>query len=226
MKPFRMVLWQQQLSFYMRALRLPSSRWVNKVMQEHLEGSWRSPYMAYIAMVRSHVGLERFAPTAKYLKLHLNSWWISDVNSQLADLQSTEFVDPVKGFKREVYVFEHAGCSALAQFRMGAAGLGNTAPRKGEQRQKVCKVCSGQLDERHVALVCPGLENHREKETELSFFRNICRRKGMSEKETYRRLVNGYDWNGNKVPRSELAKLGGWLKSLKKCWLQLAGYIV
>ena len=48
----------------------------------------------------------------------------------------------------------------------------------------------------------------------------------MSEKETYRRLVNGYDWNGNKVPRSELAKLGGWLKSLKKCWLQLAGYIV
>ena len=107
---------------------------------------------------------------------------------------------------------------------MGAAGLGNTAPRKGEQRQKVCKVCSGQLDERHVALVCPGLENHREKETELSFFRNICRRKGMSEKETYRRLVNGYDWNGNKVMRSDLVKRGLELKGLRKFWLRLIGY--
>ena len=106
LKPFRMVLWQQQLSFYLRALRLPTSRWVSKVMREHLEGSWRSPYIAYIARIRGYVGLVRFAPTDKYLRLHLKAWWIRNVNAQLQALQTTEFVDPVKDFKREAYVYE------------------------------------------------------------------------------------------------------------------------
>ena len=223
LKPFRMVLWQQQLSFYLRALRLPTSRWVSKVMHEHLEGSWRSPYIAYIARIRGYVGLERLPPTDKYLRLHLKAWWIRNVNAQLQDLHTTEFVDPVKDFKREAYVYEHGGCSVLAQFKLGAAGLGNTAPRRGHPRVKVCPVCGGQLDERHVALVCPGLEEFRREETELTFFRNLCRRKNMTEKETYRRLMNGYDWNGNKVQRAELAQRGGWLRNLKNLWLQLAG---
>ena len=48
----------------------------------------------------------------------------------------------------------------------------------------------------------------------------------MTEKETYRRLVNGFDWNGLKVNRTELAQRGGWLRKLKSLWLQLAGYRV
>ena len=87
-------------------------------------------------------------------------------------------------------------------------------------------MCDGRLDEKHVALICPGLEQFRSEETELSFFRNLCRRRLMTEKETYRRLVNGFDWNGLKVNRTELAQRGGWLRKLKSLWLQLAGYRV
>ena len=75
-----------------------------------------------------------------------------------------------------------------------------------------------------MAFECPALENFRRTETEVTFFRNIFKRRQILGKESYKRFVNGYDWNGNKVVRSELVKRGMELKALRKCWLRLTGY--
>ena len=223
-KPFRLVLWQHQLSFYMRAMRLPPSRWVSSALVDHLSDTWASPYMAYISRVRECVGLLEMAPTEKYLRSHLDSWAVDTVNSKLADL-SCHYVDPIKRISRELYVCESDGVSELAAFRLGSARLGHRVPFKGSPRLKYCPLCSAHLDERHVAFSCLAIENFRKNETEITFFRNVCRRKDIYEKEAFRRYLHGWDWNGLRVPQDEYVRRGAELKRLKKYWLSRIGYL-
>ena len=134
-------------------------------------------------------------------------------------------VYPVQSFSRELYVYESEGCSSMAAFRLGSAGLGNREPRGGLTRQKLCQLCSGTLDESHIAFSCMALEAYRKRETGITFFRNMCRTKDVFEKQAYKRYVNGYDWDGDKVSRSDYAKRGVDLKGLRKFWLSLTGYL-
>ena len=225
LKPFRLLLWQHQLSFYLRALTLPSKRWVSMALEDHLSGSWESPYMVYITKVRQKVNLLEMAPSQKYLKEHLESWALEEVNSRVSRLSCTS-VNQLGGFARELYVCEEEGVSGMAAFRMGSAGLGNREPREGGVRQTQCSLCSGRLDERHVAFSCSALEGFRKKETEITFFRNLCRRKEIHERQAYLRFVNGFDWNGNRVMREEYVRRGVELQGIKKYWLSLTGYRV
>ena len=225
LKPFRLVLWQHQLSFYLRALNLPSSRWVSMALEDHLSGSWESPYMVYITKIRQRVKLLEMAPSQKYLKEHLVSWALEEVNERVSRLSCTS-INPVKKFSRELYVCEGEGVSGMAAFRLGSAGLGNREPRGDDVRQTHCKLCSGRLDERHVAFSCRALEGYRKRETEITFFRNLCRRKEIFEKQAYLRFVNGYDWNGNRVMQEEYVRRGLELQGLRKFWLSLTGYLV
>ena len=223
MKPFRLVLWQSQLAFYLRALRLPATRWVSSALSDHLSGEWESPYISYIMKIREKVGLLDIGPSEKYLRMHLMDWAVDVTNQKLFSL-STPSIMPIKKFSRELYVGENEGCSSMAVFRLGSAGLGNKEPRGSFARQTICMLCYGRLNEQHVAFECPALEDFRRKETEVTFFRNIFRRRQILVKESYRRFVNGYDWNGNKVLRSEMVKRGLELKALRKHWMRLTGY--
>ena len=222
-KPFRLVLWQSQLSFYLRAMQLPESRWVSRALKDHLSGEWESPYISYMTRVRSAVGLLDMGPSLKYLKAHLESWAVVVTNTKLEEMSGPSIL-PVKKFSRQVYVGEEEGCSTLATFRLGCAGLGNRVPLKGERRQRLCQLCSGVLSEQHVAFSCPALDRFRRDETDIVFFRNHSRRKGILEKAAYVRYVNGFDHNGLKVIRSDMVKRGLELKGLRKCWLRLKGY--
>ena len=222
-KPFRLVLWQSQLSFYLRALQLPGSRWVSSALQDHLSGEWESPYISYITKVRSEVGLLDMGPSLKYLREHLEAWAVDKANMELGNLSGPSILQ-IKKFKKQLYVGEDEGCSSLAAFRLGSAGLGDKVPLQGQYRQSICQLCPGRLNEQHVAFACPALERFRSRETEIVFFRNQCRRNGFSERAAFVRFVNGYDWNGCKVMRSELVKRGLELKGLRKCWLRLIGY--
>ena len=58
LKPFWALLYQHQLSFYLRLMKLPQSRWASKVLLDHPSGDWHSPYLAYICRIREKVGLE------------------------------------------------------------------------------------------------------------------------------------------------------------------------
>ena len=75
LKPFRLLLWQHhQLKFYLRMLFLPSSRWISRVLDDHLSGNWDSPYITYITRIREQVGLFQMPPTESLFVLHLVQW--------------------------------------------------------------------------------------------------------------------------------------------------------
>ena len=222
-KPFRLLLYQHQLSFYLRAMHLPKSRWVSLALEDHLSGLWKSPYMNYIAKVRKKIGMLEMAPSLKYLSKHLESWAVQGVNDKLGKLSCVTIL-PMKKFSREVYVWEGEGTGIMAAFRLGSAGLGNREPRRGQGAREIwCKLCSGVLNERHVAFSCSAVEQYRKNETEITFFRNVCRRQNIHEKQAYRRYVTGYDWNGLKVSKNDYTRRGMELKGLVKFWQNLLG---
>ena len=218
--PFRLALYKAQLGFYFRVLDLPDSRWVKKAMLEHLSLVWPSPYISYISRVRETVKLPFSPPTTRYLKTHLYSWSLSEVNSALSDL-SLPYVDPLQRFKKLPYVFEHQHLDTIAQFRLSNAGLGNRFPRWAGHTyaiQKQCPLCPSALTEAHVIFFCPSVELDR-KHLELAFFRNRCIDKGFSEDKIFSTFINGLDWNGNLVKKSDLVTNGLALDTLRGFWL-------
>ena len=219
LKPFRMLLYQHQLGFYTRVMNLPESRWVRKVLRDHLEGAWVSPYMAYIAKIRQKLQLLCAPPTVAYLKLFLNSWFLDHTNLMLSGL-SLPCVLPLSSFSRERYVCEHVGCSTIASLRLSNAGLGNRAPRYGRQRTAICSLCRGALDEAHVAFVCPAMDGFRYDTTDVMVFMTMCRARGVLPQLAYKMYVRGLDWNGVMVPLPLYLDRGSTLKRVVDEWLR------
>ena len=218
--PFRLALYKAQLLFYFRVLDLPSTRWVKKALLEHLGNGWRSPYFGYITKIREAVNLNFFPPTIRYLKSHLYTWSLSEVNGKLADL-SLPYVAPLKCFKRQPYVFEHLHLDTIAQFRLSNAGLGNRSPRWAGffyDRIKKCPLCTSAVSEDHIILSCRSVENER-KNLGITFFLNRCQDKGWSQEATFSALVNGLDLDGTVLPRPEIVRIGLTLDTLRGFWL-------
>ena len=218
LKPFRMLLYQHQLSFYVRVMNLPPERWVRRVLSAHLDGTWDSPYMSYIASIRQKLDLLVAPPSIPFLKLHMNSWFLAHTNDSISDL-SLPYVSPLTAFSRARYVCEHDGCSPLAQFKLSNAGLGNRAPRSGRQRTTICSLCAGALDEAHVAFVCPGLEAYRYDHTNVMVFITMCATRGILRRLAFKMYVRGLDWNGQKISTSLYLARGLVLKRILAEWL-------
>ena len=218
--PFRLALYQAQLSFYFRVLDLPSTRWAKKAMLEHLSMEWQSPYFRYISEIRASVHMNFFPPTTRYLKSHLYTWSLSEVNSTLADL-SLPYVAPMKGFKKQPYVFEHPHLDTIAQFRLSNSGLGNRSPRwAGTQYPRIsqCPLCTSAVSEDHVILACPSIETER-KNFGITFFRNRCQDKGWTLEASFSSLLNFVDPDGAALPRTEIVRIGLVLDTLRGFWL-------
>ena len=137
LKPFRMILYQHQLAFFIRVMNLPSDRWVKKVMLDHLNGAWVSPYMKYLASIRLKLGILVTPPSIKSSKALLNTWFLHQTNLELQRL-SLPCLTPLSAYKRLGYVCENEGAATIAKFRLNNAGLGNRAPRPGRQRTTLC----------------------------------------------------------------------------------------
>ena len=69
LRPFWMLLYQHQLqlNFYVRVMNLHQSRWVRRVLVDHLEGGWSSPYIANILKLRQKLCLLFAPPSIKFL---------------------------------------------------------------------------------------------------------------------------------------------------------------
>ena len=163
---------------------------------------------------------ELLPPTTRYLKSHLYTWSLSEVNSTLADL-SLPYVSPLSCFKRQPYVFEHPHMDTFAQFRLSNSGLGNRFPRWAGffyPRTTQCPLCTSALTEAHVILSCPSIETDR-KNLGITFFRNRCQDKGWTEETTFSALVNGLDSNGGALPRRDIVRIGLALDTLRGFWL-------
>ena len=218
LKPFRMLLYQHQLNFYIRLMNLPHSRWVRRVLSDHLEGGWKSPYISYIAKIRQSLQLHYAPPTTSFLRLHLNTWFINKTNLEISRLD-LPCVAPIESFTRSRYVVERSGCSTLASFKFANAGLGNRGPRSGRQRTSVCSLCSGCLDEVHVSFVCPLMEDYRRNNTDLVVFRTMCEAGGFLPRLAFRMYVTGLDWRNEPIPLTQYLNRGVILQNLTKEWL-------
>ena len=74
MKPFRQVLYEHQLKFYLRVLRLPDSWWVRQALEEHLSCKWNSPYLTYIRDIRNLMGIHELPMREKVLVSCINEF--------------------------------------------------------------------------------------------------------------------------------------------------------
>lgn len=219
LRPFRMLLYQHQLSFYVRMMNLPAGRWVRMVLLAHLDGSWDSPYMAYIAKIRQKLGLLVAPPTIPFLKTHLNSWFLAHTNLVLSSL-SLSCVPFLTSFSRARYVCENVGCSTIAQFKFNNASLGNRAPRAGRLRTGVCSLCAGVLSEVHVAFACPRMDAFRYEHTDIMVFQSMCAAKGILQTLAYKMYLLGKSWDGKQVSTSVYLGRGVRLQRVLTEWLR------
>ena len=219
LKPFRMILYEKQLNFYTRVMNLPQSRWVHRVLSEHLRGDWVSPYMAYIAKIRQKTQLI-VTPTSKtFIKVHLNSWFLNRINFDISNL-SIPCISPMASFSRARYICENDGCQVIASFLFSCAGLGNKVPRPGRQRTSICSLCTGSLDEAHVAFHCPAMNEFREDKTDITRFITMCRTKNIYTNLAYKWYVTGKDWNGCAVSTPDYLSRGHTLRVMVEEWLR------
>ena len=193
LKPFRQVLYEHQLKFYLRVLKLPESWWVRQALEEHLSCTWNSPYLSYISDIRNLMGIHELPMRENKLVSCINEYFVRNTNFCLAS-HNLPWLTPIKAFKMQSYVSEGKASACLAKFRFDVAGIGNKYPRNGHVSTcKYCPLCPLRVDNsvQHVAFFCPSVENVRKNDTELRFFRNICQIKGFSEDYTFSLYVNG-----------------------------------
>ena len=219
LEPFRMRLYLLQLKFYVRMLNLSQDRWVRKVLIDHLEGGWYSPYIAYISRIRLKLGLLLLVPTSRSLEIDLKNWFVSETNAVISTL-NLPCVPSVVQFSRQRYVYEHDGCSSIAEFKFQNAGLGNRAPRPGCRRTNSCPLCSVVLDEYHVAFCCTAVEKFRKRHTDIVVFRNVCQVKNIQPRLAFKKYVTGLEWNNTLVDTSHYSYRGVMLSLVKNEWLR------
>ena len=200
-------------------MNLPSDRWVKKVMLDHLNGAWVSPYMKYLASIRLKLGILVTPPSIKSSKALLNTWFLHQTNLELQRL-SLPCLTPLSAYKRLGYVCENEGAATIAKFRLNNAGLGNRAPRPGRQRTTLCSLCRGTLDEFHVAFSCPCMDEFRYNNTDVMSFISLCRTKGIFPQVAFRLYLRGLDWNRNTVITKAFLKRGNTLQRILDEWLR------
>ena len=222
LKPFRQHLYEHQLKFYIRVLKLDDSRWVKQALLDHQSLTWRSPYISHILNIRKRFGMYEMPMNETRLLRCTTNYFISLTNQALASLSLT-WLCPIKSFKRGAYVRESEASSILAQFRYNVAPIGNKYPRVGSLSvHRSCPLCPRSMvnSVAHVALFCPYVEKNRKDQTSLASFRNSCTFKGFSEEYTFRLFINGYDWNENKVTANDFLERGKDLSLILNAWLE------
>ena len=175
--------------------------------------------MAYITKIRLEMNLLCTPRNIPILKLHLNAWFLGEVNHALSclDLQDVPYL---VSFKKAAYICESSACSTIAQFKFKNAGLGNRAPRPGRQRSSSCSLCQGFLDEAHIAFLCPNMEDYRSNNTDLTLFAAKCAANGFLPRLAYKLYITGMDCDRKPVSVSDYLKRGQVLGSLLKEWLR------
>ena len=221
MKPFRQVLYEHQLKFYIRVLNLDEKRWVKQALLDHFSMSWSSPYICYMQKMRSQLGLFELPMNPTRLLSFINEFFICSTNTALAAL-SLPWLSPIKSFKRQLYAHEGDASATLAKFRYNVANMGNKYPRIGRfSTHPVCPLCPCNTKNTvaHLAMFCNAIERIRKEQTTITRFRNTCIFKGFSEDITFSLFINGQDWNQNPVEVTEYLDRGVELKLLLDAWL-------
>ena len=223
LKSFRHLLYEHQLKFYQRVIKLDDSRWVKQALLDHSSLVWNSPYIEYIRKIRVELGILEFPMKTSKLVSCIDSHFVSVSNDALGSM-SLPWLKPMKYLKRQVYVQEGAASSSLAQFRYDVANMGRKYPRLGRTfTRKYCPLCSSNKENTvpHLVMFCSSVEAFRKKCTGISSFRNSCIIKGFSEEYTFSLYINGRDWNELCVDADDYLDRGAEMKRLLEHWLSM-----
>ena len=221
MKPFRQLLYEHQLKFYIRVLNMDEKRWVHQALLDHLSSQWSSPYIDYMLRVRTYLGLYELPMTTSTLLGFMDKFFLNLTNTKLSGL-SLPWLSPIKKFGRLEYTREGMASATLASFRYDMANIGKKYPRIGRVCvAQQCPLCRDNTRNtvQHLTMYCPFIENIRKEQTSITSFRNTCLFKGFSEEYTFALYINGKDWNENPVPLQDFLERGVELKQLLDVWL-------
>ena len=223
LKSFRHLLYEHQLKYYQRVLKLDDSRWVKQALLDHSSLEWNSPYIEHIRKIRVELGIWEFPMKVSKLVSCISSHFVKVSNDAL-ETMSLPWLKPMKYLRRQIYVREGAGSSSLAQFRYDVANMGRKYPRLGRSyTRRFCPLCPTNEENSvpHLVMFCSAIEDLRKKCTAISSFRNTCILKGFSEEHTFSLYINGRDWNELCVDADQFLERGTDMKRLLEHWLSL-----
>ena len=216
-KPFRQLLYEKQLKFYFRVLYLSKERWVHQALQEHMSGSWTSPYLANIYAIRSQLGIFDAPDILSSWKQLSQEYFLRIINGSLANLPH---IQPLESLQRMSYVCENKLSTVISEFRLGCENLGNKKPRLGYNRKLFCPVCplilpnSGQ----HLLFKCSSLSDLREK-TGIASFLTSCSLRGLSDADSYSIFVSGLDAGENAISKNSFFERAKCMREMRELWL-------
>ena len=221
MKPFRQLLYEHQLKFYIRVLNLDDDRWVKQAMIDHLSLSWNSPYISYILKIRTQLGLYEMPMEVSVLVKHLDEYFVNLTNAKLAS-HSLPWLSPVKRIQRQPYTCESDASATIAKCRYDVANIGNKYPRIGRfVTMKVCPLCPYNVGNTvaHIAFECLSIERVRKEQTGLRNFVISCVLQGVSSDLMFATYINGRDCYGRILDQEEFLERGSDLQKLMDDWL-------
>ena len=184
---------------------------------DHMEGSWNSPYLQYIASLRRQVGLYKAPSLSLYVKGLCYEYFLTETNRVLKGM---EWMPTIDSFSKQSYVSENHLSSVITQFKLANEGFGNKHPIKGFSRLQYCPLCPSNtlISGLHVIFICGSLTPLRTS-TGIALFMTQCALKGLSDQEAYKLFVNGYDSSRNLISTEAYLERAKCLNDLHAFWL-------
>ena len=211
--PVRVLLYKQQLKFFMRLNKLPVTRFAAQALREHEAGGWRSPYLAYIHNIQIKVDLLQLPPSIKCLELVMEQYgeaWLEDRVKKVSNLSAAALQ---LGTGRVRSAREGEGWGWINRAIMGASWL--RLSRRTGVWTPTCSEDAVKNIDLHCVTSCSKTRGAR-RDTGISQFFASCRLKGLGEEEGYINFILGLDWKGVEVPIEDYQERGVSLRAIFK----------
>ena len=217
MKTFRQLLYERQLKFFFRVLYQDSTRWSHQAIQDHMSGTWASPYMSYIYSLRSELGVYTASHIPSFWKLKTSQYFLDKCNAALANYC---YVAKMTNFSRLKYVCENDLSSIITKFKYDNADLGNKTPRPGYSRKLFCPLCPTPHKTScfHILFVCSSVSVPRAT-TGIQSFITVLTLKGVSLEDAFMIFVNGLDSDRKAVSMSSYLERARCMNDMRSEWL-------
>ena len=203
--PVRVLLYKQQLKFYMRLNKLPVTRFAAQALREHESGGWRSPYLAYIHDIQIKVNMLQLPPSIKCLEVVMDQYgedWLEDRARKVSNLSAAALQ---LGTGRVRSTREGEGWGWINRAIMGASGI--RLCRRTGVWTPVCSQDAVANTDLHCVSSCSKTRRAR-RDTGVSQYFASCHLKGLGEEAAYTNFILGLDWKGAEVPMEDYQERG------------------
>ena len=220
MQQFKQKLWTLQLNSCLRWMELPSSRWANLAILEHLSLSWKSPYWDYIAKIKNVVGMP-YLYSKEMIAMHLDRHFIKLLNKDINKANLTA-VRPVVALEQANYICENSLVGIFSGVKFNYC---KDIQCQGLDRKRVCPKCPGTpypilSSEYHVSWICPIVSSIRKK-IGISNYINMWSVKNFKPEDSFYFYMKGLDHNSCYVTQEQCMERATCLKMIRDEWIKI-----